>query len=111
MCEDALTQILREELAADGATLRQVLERRRWRYSPQLSMDAIKDGAVSGFERSQGKDALWFTGAIASHESVDNIVTYNERLVDRFEAALAGRDPSGRRHRTQGTIGPLKLFA
>jgi hypothetical protein len=49
---------------------------------------------VARFERSQGRDNLWFTGAIASHESVDNIVTYNERLAERLEAALAGREPS-----------------
>jgi glycine/D-amino acid oxidase-like deaminating enzyme len=119
MSEETLTQILHDDLASDKATLRAVLERRRWRYSPQFSEASIRCGAVSRFERFQGKDNLWFTGAIASHESVDNIVTYNERLVNRLEAALAGGDPSSaavfeqvaRRHRAQGTIGPLKMLA
>ncbi|MDP2316421.1 MAG: FAD-dependent oxidoreductase [Pseudomonadota bacterium] len=89
-----LTDILRRDLAADGGTLRAVVAQKRWKYAPQLSSAAIRGGGVSRFERIQGKGGLWFTGAVASHESVDNIVTYNERLVERMAEALAGRDPS-----------------
>jgi hypothetical protein len=91
---EELRSILRGALADEGAELREVVAQKRWRYSPQLSSEAIRGGGVSRFERMQGRKGLWFTGAIASHESVDNIISYNERLVERMSASMAGRDPA-----------------
>ncbi|MFO0608544.1 MAG: FAD-dependent oxidoreductase [Polyangiales bacterium] len=93
---DELHEVLREDLAAEGATLREVLQTCRWRYAPQLSATDIAAGAVGRFERLQGRDNLWITGAAASHEAVDNIVDYNRRLADRMELAFAGEDPSSK---------------
>ncbi len=119
LSNDVLTKILRDDLAADGAELAAVLHRRRWRYSPQFAPEAIASGAVARFEHWQGRRNLWFTGAVASHESVDNIVCYNQRLADRLVAAIEGRDPASatvldevaHRHRSQGKVGPLKALA
>ena len=93
---DELHEVLREDLAAEGATLREVIQTCRWRYAPQLSATDIAAGAVGRFERLQGRDNLWITGAAASHEAVDNIVDYNRRLADRMELAFAGEDPSSK---------------
>lgn len=93
---EALQALLREDIEAEGATLREVIQTCRWRYAPQLSTTDIAAGAVSRFERLQGRDGLWITGASASHEAVDNIVDYNQRLADRMELAFAGEDPSSR---------------
>lgn len=86
--------ILLEDLQADGAKDCRVLTSSRWRYAPQLTPGAIRAGGISRMERQQGKGNLWVTGATASHEAVDNIVDYNERLVERMIAAFQGRDPS-----------------
>jgi hypothetical protein len=93
---EALQQALREDITAEGATVRELLQTCRFRYAPQLSSGEIAAGAVARFEQLQGRDGLWITGASASHEAVDNIVDYNHRLADRMEMAFAGRDPSSR---------------
>jgi hypothetical protein len=91
---EALAEILRGDLAAQGATLRERISTCRFRYAPQLSSEEIAAGGVARFERLQGRNGLWFTGASASHEAVDNIIDYNVRLADRMELAFAGEDPS-----------------
>ncbi len=91
---DELEALLVNDLRAQGATYVKVLEQRRWTYSPQLSREAILDGTAHAMERQQGRDNLWVSGATTSHESVDNIVDFNERLAERMEMALEGRDPS-----------------
>lgn len=89
-----LLEIMKADVAADGAQVTDVVRQMRWKYCPQLSGEAIKGGALSAFERRQGKGNLWITGASASHESVDNIVDYNSRLADRMVWAFAGKSPS-----------------
>jgi hypothetical protein len=87
-------EILRQSLAAQGATLNRVIAHQRWKYSPQLTRDAIRTGGAGLMERQQGKGSLWISGATTSHETVDNIVNYNARLVERMEVAFSGGDPS-----------------
>jgi predicted NAD/FAD-dependent oxidoreductase len=87
-------ETLRADLAAEGATLTQVLRHCRWKYSPQLTPAAIRSGAVARLEHQQGHGNLWISGATASHETVDNIVDYNLRLVERMALAFEGADPS-----------------
>jgi hypothetical protein len=70
------------------------LKQARWKYAPQLGSGAIREGGLGRMERQQGQHNLWVSGATASHEAVDNIVDYNERLVERMAAAFAGRDPA-----------------
>lgn len=82
------------DLAAAGAKNAKILTFSRWKYAPQLTPAAIRDGAVRQMELQQGVGNLWVTGATASHEAVDNIVDYNERLVERMEAAFKGQNPS-----------------
>ncbi len=89
-----MVERLLEDLAADGAKHARVITHSRWKYAPQLTPNAIREGGVGLMERQQGKGNLWMTGATASHEAVDNIVDYNERLVERMAAAFDGRDPS-----------------
>lgn len=92
--DDEQIATLRDDLAAEGATMTNVLRHCRWKYAPQLAPAAIRDGAASRMERQQGRGNLWITGATASHESVDNIVNYNARLTERMAIAFEGGDPS-----------------
>lgn len=89
-----LLDLLKEDVAADGGDVVEVVRQARWKYCPQLSAEAIRAGALSRFERRQGEGHLWITGASASHESVDNIVDYNARLADRMVLAFEGKSPS-----------------
>jgi predicted NAD/FAD-dependent oxidoreductase len=89
-----LLDTLLADLAHDGANEIEVLTHARWKYAPQLDAAAIRAGGLARIERQQGRSRLWITGASASHEAVDNIVDYNERLVMRMAAAFEGRDPS-----------------
>lgn len=93
--EEQQLALLREDLAAEGATLRAVIRRCHWKYSPQLSPEAIRGGAVARLERQQGRGNLWISGATPSHETIDNILDYNTRLVERMAVAFGGGDPSG----------------
>jgi predicted NAD/FAD-dependent oxidoreductase len=90
----ALLEILLADLARDGARSVEVLRQARWKYAPQLSSMAIREGGLARMEHQQGRNRLWVSGATASHEAVDNIVDYNQRLVERMVAAFEGRDPS-----------------
>jgi hypothetical protein len=92
--DDEQIATLRADLAGYGATLNAVLQHCRWKYSPQLTSAAIREGAVARMERRQGKRNLWISGATPAHETVDNIVNYNARLVERMAVAFAGGDPS-----------------
>lgn len=85
--------LLWEDLGAQGAHDLRRLSQHRWRYAPQWSADAIRSGALARAERQQGRNGLWVSGATASHEAVDNIVDYNERLVERMSASFRGEDP------------------
>jgi hypothetical protein len=89
-----LLDILLRDLAHDGARNPKVLKQARWKYAPQLGSGAIREGGLGRMERQQGRSNLWVSGATASHEAVDNILDYNERLVARMAAAFAGRDPA-----------------
>ncbi|MCV7077371.1 FAD-dependent oxidoreductase [Mycobacterium szulgai] len=85
---------LETDLLDDGAVVNEVLRQCRWKYSPQLQPDAIRDGAVEKMERCQGRRNLWITGATTSHETVGNIVDSNTRLVERMVMSFAGNEPS-----------------
>jgi phytoene dehydrogenase-like protein len=89
-----LQDILERDLRAQGAQNISVLQQCRWSYSPQFTPAAIQAGNAHAMERQQGTDNLWITGATTSHESVDNITDFNERLVERMIMKLAGKDPS-----------------
>lgn len=92
--DDEQIATLRADIEAEGAALTEVIRHCRWKYAPQLSAEAIRSGAASRMERQQGRGNLWISGATASHESVDNIVDYNQRLVERMVIAFEGGDPS-----------------
>jgi glycine/D-amino acid oxidase-like deaminating enzyme len=91
---DVLQQKLREDIAAEGGRVVEVITQAAWKYCPTLARPAIADGGVWRIEEVQGRDNLWFAGASVCHESADNIVDYNERLVYRMRDAIEGRTPS-----------------
>lgn len=91
--DQALLDSLLADLGRDGARNPKLLAQARWKYAPQLTAAAIREGGLARMERQQGRNRLWISGATASHEAVDNIVDYNRRLVERMAAAFAGRDP------------------
>jgi len=70
------------------ARLVKVVRQCRWKYSPKLSCQAIKDGAVWKMRDMQGKNNMWYTGSSWSHESVDNVVDFNHDLKYHMELVL-----------------------
>ena len=78
---EKMLEILKQDIAADGGRVTHVEIQKRWKYSPELTHDAIRAGAVWKMRDLQGHDNLWFSGASFSHESVVNIVNFNEDLV------------------------------
>ncbi|MDP2307481.1 MAG: FAD-dependent oxidoreductase [Pseudomonadota bacterium] len=89
-----LQDILERDLHEQGARNISVLQQFRWTYSPQFTPAAIRAGAAHAMEKQQGTNNLWISGATTSHESIDNITDFNERLVERMVMKLAGRAPS-----------------
>lgn len=98
LSDAVLLEKLRADVAEHGGRVTGVLGVYPWKYSPTLSLDAIRDGAVSRLRSIQGQDQLWWSGASFSHEAIDNIVDFNVRLADELEAAVRApeRAPLGR---------------
>ena len=92
--DDQHEDLLRQDLAAEGAEFQRTHHRVRWKYSPQLTAAAIRGGSVNRMDSRQGEGNLWITGATVAHETVDNIVDYNLRLTERMVRAIEGRSPS-----------------
>jgi hypothetical protein len=86
--DEQLLDNLKEDIAARGGTVTEVLIQKRWKYGPTLSREAILGGALQQRERVQGRDNLWFSGASFSHEAVVNIVDFNVRLARRISKAI-----------------------
>lgn len=86
---------LRADIAEQGGTVEKVITRCRWKYAPQLDLDAVRQGYAWRLEDLQGGQRTWYSGASLSHEAVDNIVDYNTWLADRMELRIrreAGED-------------------
>lgn len=83
-----LVKQLREDLAAEGAVLKEVLEQRIGDHSPRLTKAGIAAGGPSRLERMQGRQNVWYTGSSVVHESIDHVVDYNAVLALRIRQAI-----------------------
>ena len=85
--EQALTT-LREDIAEMGGCVKEVLLRKRWKYCPTLTPEAIASGMVREMEAMQGVDNVWYSGATFSHESVFNIAEFNIKVAEQMAKRL-----------------------
>lgn len=88
LTQEELEARLRADIHDQGGTVEEIIARARWKYAPQLDLQAIRQGYAWRLEDLQGNQRTWFTGASMCHEAVDNIVDYNTWLADRMELQL-----------------------
>ena len=91
--DDALRTQFAEDLSALGAQLVEVLTLRRWVYFPHFGPDDVASGLHLHLDAAQGANHTWYSGAVASFESNDNLIDHTARLLPRMERALASTRP------------------
>lgn len=79
-----LAELLRQDMAERGVTVTNVIYQQTWKYHAEYSPDAIENGLVGTMRDMQGEQNTWYTGATFSHESINHIVNFNEKLAQRM---------------------------
>lgn len=88
---------LREDVAAMGGTLGEVLLQKRWKYFPHADPEAIAEGFHARLEALQGQNATWYCGSLFNFELIECNVAYAEALVARHfgdDAAAPAATPT-----------------
>ena len=75
---------LRQELANQGVEVKEILAQRHWAYFTRFTQDGINRRYPWRLWRLQGHANTWYAGASACFESVNDIMNYNQMLVDRL---------------------------
>lgn len=86
-----LNEILAEDIAGQGGTLKSVVTQRIWRYFPRYAPDAVGEGLLGVLRKMQGEQRTWYTGATFSHELISSIVQFNAKLSVDIAARLDDR--------------------
>lgn len=95
--EEIMAQV-RDDLRAfhPEAEVGRILAHADWDYFPHVTPQAFSEGFYDRFEALQGRQNVWYCGAVAAFESVENVVAYSENLVERV---LASRSVEGQTRR------------
>lgn len=83
MTQEAVAELLAEDLARMGATLGRVVDVRRWRYFPHVSPAVMATGYYEQLEGLQGSNRTFYAGEVMSFSSVEHCARYSEALVRR----------------------------
>ena len=86
---------LRDDVAALGATLDEVITQRRWKYFPHFDSEAVEAGFHGRLEALQGVNDTYYCGSLLNFELLECNVSYVESLVAKHFSAPDAR-PSGR---------------
>lgn len=74
---------LREDVAAMGGTLGEVLLHKQWKYFPHAEPDALAEGFQARLEALQGQNSTCYVGSLFNFELIECNVAYAEALVAR----------------------------
>ncbi len=89
--EEIMTQV-RDDLRLfhPRASVGRILRHASWDYFPHVTPEDFADGFYDRFEALQGRRNVWYCGALAAFESIENVVAYSESLADRLVDHLLG---------------------
>jgi protoporphyrinogen oxidase len=80
---DELVGQLIRDLAGIGAALRVIHDSAHWHYFPHVSASNLREGFYRDFENLQGHRRTWYAGELLAFPTVEHVVAYSQRLVDR----------------------------
>jgi predicted NAD/FAD-binding protein len=67
-----------------GGSLLAVEKHIAWRYFPHVSPELMASGYFDRLEALQGSRNTYFAGSLLAFETVEDVVAYSKRLVERF---------------------------
>jgi predicted NAD/FAD-binding protein len=79
-----VTAQLEQAIARLGGSLLAVEHHIAWRYFPHVSPELMAGGYFDRLEALQGHRNTWFAGSLLAFETVEDVVAYSKRLVERF---------------------------
>lgn len=85
---DEMKELLVKDMQDRGVTVTNIIYQKMWKYHAEYAPDAIRGGLVGQLRDMQGDQQTWYTGATFSHESINHIVNFNERLARRMLQAM-----------------------
>jgi predicted NAD/FAD-binding protein len=79
-----LTRKLEQTIQNLGGSLLAVEQQMAWRYFPHVGAELMASGYYDRLEALQGDRNTYFAGSLLSFETVEDVVAYSKRLVERF---------------------------
>jgi predicted NAD/FAD-binding protein len=79
-----VTSQIEQTIRALGGSLLGVEKHIAWRYFPHVGPELMAAGYFDRLEALQGGRNTWFAGSLLSFETVEDVVAYSKRLVERF---------------------------
>ncbi len=81
---DEMKELLQKDMQDRGVTVTNIIYQKAWKYHAEYRPEAIRSGLLPRLEAMQGQNQTWYTGATFSHESINHIVNFNEKLAARM---------------------------
>jgi len=82
--QDEVLERMRASLARMHIELGTIHAVRQWKYFPRGTSEALAAGFYEDFEALQGRNATYYSGALAAFECVEDAMAYSADLVERF---------------------------
>jgi hypothetical protein len=79
-----MKELLQKDMQDRGVTVTNIIYQKAWKYHAEYRPEAIRSGLLPRLEAMQGQNQTWYTGATFSHESINHIVNFNEKLAARM---------------------------
>jgi predicted NAD/FAD-dependent oxidoreductase len=79
-----VTAQLGQTIGKLGGSLLAVEQHIAWRYFPHVGPELMATGYFDRLEALQGERNTYFVGGLLSFETVEDVVAYSKRLVERF---------------------------
>ncbi|WP_235884045.1 thioesterase domain-containing protein [Saccharopolyspora elongata] len=90
---------LRDDVAAMGGQVTEVLITRRWPYMPHFGAEDLADGILDRLERMQGDSRTYHVGSLLGFELIETNVGYARQLAHSYFAAPVDDSSRGENRR------------
>jgi hypothetical protein len=84
MSFDEAMAFARQDVQLVQGKIKKVIRHKEWRYFPHVSTEDLKAGYYEALESLQGKDGIYYAGALLSFETVEHTAAYARALVRQY---------------------------
>lgn len=81
--DSAMTENLREDIAAMGGSVDEIVARRVWAHFPHVKTKDLDAGFYPRLEALQGSLGTYYTGGIMNFDSVEHTARFTQKLIKR----------------------------